>query len=250
LLLHGFTGCAGSWEEELLTSLSRGRRVLAVDLPGLGAGADIPEPEWCGVEDVVEGLCAVLSEREIEAADWVGYSMGGRIALAAAVLHPERVRRLVLESASPGLDDRTERARRKCGDDDLAQAIQDRGIEWFVDYWMGLPLFDSQGRMPLALLQGARARRREGNAESLAAALKGLGAGAQPSYWSELQRVHLPVLLLTGEADQKYEEMATRMAGLFPHCEHTSIARAGHAPHFETPGAWLEAVTDFLSRNP
>jgi 2-succinyl-6-hydroxy-2,4-cyclohexadiene-1-carboxylate synthase len=250
LLLHGFTGSADSWDLELLSSLAQGRRVLVVDLPGHGADAEIPDPARCGVESVVEGLCAVLDEWGIRAADWVGYSMGGRIALAAAVLRPERVRRLVLESASPGIEDETDRARRRCGDEELARAIEDRGIEWFVDYWMGLPLFATQGSLPLTVLRHARALRRRGRAEALAAAMKGLGAGVQPSYWSALHGVQVPTLLLTGELDHKYEEIGVRMAVNLLHCERRSIRGVGHAPHFEAPGAWVNAVREFLDRLP
>lgn len=248
LLLHGFTGCAESWESEILSALCRDRRVLAVDLPGHGAGADTPDPTLCGLEAVVEGLCAILDERDIQAADWVGYSMGGRIALAAAVLNPVRVRRLVLESASPGIEDEGDRARRRCGDEDLAQAIEDRGIEWFVDYWMGLPLFDTQENLANAKLRRARDLRRRGTAEAYAAALMGLGTGNQPSYWGELQGVQLPTLLLTGERDQKYQEIAMQMAAALPQSDHRSITGVGHAPHFEAPILWLEAVREFLGR--
>lgn len=248
LLLHGFTGCAESWEPSLLEILGRDRRVLTVDLPGHGKGKGVPDPGECSIERVVDGLCSVLDEREIPEADWVGYSMGGRIALAAALLHPERVRRLVLESASPGIEDEVDRTRRKCVDDELAQAIEDRGIEWFVDYWMGLPLFETQGILPNADLQRARARRRRGTAEGYSAALRGLGAGAQPSYWGALAGVQHPVLLLTGELDPKYEEIAMRMAAALQYCEHSSIPGVGHAPHFEAPEFWLEAVLEFLDR--
>ena len=53
-------------------------------------------------------------------AAWLGYSMGGRYALHVALRHPELVRRLVLVSATGGIDDPAERAARREGDEALA----------------------------------------------------------------------------------------------------------------------------------
>ena len=60
--------------------------------------------------------------------------MGGRLALSFAIQYPEKVRKLVLESSSPGLKTEEERNRR-IQDEKLANLIQNNGIEEFVDYW-------------------------------------------------------------------------------------------------------------------
>ena len=63
---------------------------------------------------------------------WLGYSMGGRFALNVALRHPGQVRRLVLVSATAGIDDPEERAARRRADEDLAGRIGTEGVAAFV----------------------------------------------------------------------------------------------------------------------
>ena len=247
LLLHGFTGSVEAWGEEILSGLAaRDRRVVTVDLPGHG-GSDVPgRPERTAMERVVDDLCRVLDARGLERADWVGYSMGGRIALAAAVLRPGRVGRLVLEGASPGLASARDREARRRRDEALARRILDEGIEAFVDRWMDLPLFRSQEKLPAARIQAARERRLRCDPRGLASSLRGLGTGRQPSFWDDLAHVDRPVLLVTGEADAKFTGIAERMEARLPDARHRVIPGAGHTVHFEAPDAWLEEVAGFL----
>jgi 2-succinyl-6-hydroxy-2,4-cyclohexadiene-1-carboxylate synthase len=114
-----------------------------------------------------------------------------------------------------------------------------------VDHWMGLPLFATQGKLPSKVREANRERRLRNNPEALAACLRGLGTGTQPSFWDEISRIGVPALLLAGEEDQKFSELARRMAGLIPEAELRLIPRAGHTIHLENPFAWLAAVRTF-----
>lgn len=251
LLLHGFTGAVEAWGDEILQGLvEAGRRVLAVDLHGHGH-SDVPDgPERTAMEEVVRDLAEVLDRLGVERADWIGYSMGGRVALGAAVLRPGRVERLVLEGTSPGLESEEERAERRRRDEELARRILEEGIEAFVDHWMGLPLFRTQERLPEERRRDARRRRLRCSPRGLATSLRGLGTGRQPPFWGALGRVRRPVLLLTGGADAKFDEIAARMEELLPEAERAIVAGAGHTVHFEDPEAWLRHVTRFLEKTP
>jgi len=189
---------------------------------------------------------ALLDREGIASADWIGYSMGGRIALAGAVTHPERVRRLVLESASPGLDTPRARELRRARDETLARRLEERGIASFVDFWMDLALFASQKRLPEPVLNGARESRLRQDPHALAQALRTLGTGTQPSYWPHLVELAAPVLLLTGGLDRKFEELADRMAEALPRARRHTVREVGHTVHLEAPAAWVSAVTTFL----
>ena len=82
LLIHGFTGSAGAWGEELLSGLARAHRVVAVDLLGHGKSEYSSDPERYRVDELLQDLGQILDALDIEAARWLGYSMGGRLALA------------------------------------------------------------------------------------------------------------------------------------------------------------------------
>lgn len=200
---------------------------------------------WRFTFDAVEAEITALARDE--PVDLVGYSMGGRLALAYAVRNPERVRRLVLESASPGIETEEERARRREDDAALAWRIEADGIESFVAHWEAIPLFESQGRVPEETRARQREQRLSNHPASLAASLRGLGTGSLPSYWGSLPDLGVPVLVLVGELDPKFTRIGTRMAELLPRAGLTVVAEAGHTVHLERPDAWLEAVTPFLS---
>lgn len=248
LLVHGFTGSVEAWGESILDGLvAAGRRVVAVDLPGHGR-SDLPAgPRRVTMERLVDDLTAVLDALNLDRADWIGYSMGGRIALGAAVLRPERVDRLVLESASPGLETEKERRARRERDEALARRILDGGIAPFVDEWLALPLFRSRERLPEETRRAERERRLRCDPRGLAAALRGVGTGSQPSFWADLAHLDAPTLLLAGADDPKYQALAEGMAELLPRAEVAVVAEAGHTTHLEAPAEWLRRVGDFLT---
>ena len=248
LLVHGFTGCASAWPPPLRAGLERAFRVIAVDLPGHGAAAPRSAPADWGLERVVDELCGVLDTCGARRALWAGYSMGGRIALGAGVLRPERVAALVLESASPGLRGEPERAQRHADDDELAQRLEREGLEAFVARWMAQPLFVSQRALGPERLEAERRRRLRCDAASLAACLRGLGSGAQPPLWDALEKLRAPALLLAGELDTKFRAIAREMAERLPDARVRELAGCGHAGHLEDPEAWLAAVSRFAGR--
>ena len=216
---------------------------LLVDLPGHGRHAGETDPARFTVEAVEADLLALTDGEPV---DLVGYSMGGRVALALAVRHPERVRRLVLESGSPGLATHEERAARRREDEALADWIEHTGIKAFVARWEGLPLFESQKALPGHVRDAQRARRWMNHPASLAASLRGMGTGAMPSFWGSLPGLRVPVLIMAGVHDAKFVEIARRMASDLPDARLGLVEGAGHAVHLERPGVWVELVTDFL----
>jgi len=245
LLLHGFTGSIEAWGEEVVRGLAQAYRVVAVDLLGHGASDTSSDPERYRMEEILRDLGQVLDALGIEDARWLGYSMGGRIAVAAAALKPARVSSMVLESASPGLAGENERRARRRADEALAEGILRGGMEAFVDHWMGLPLFATQGKLPPAIREANRERRLKNDPHALAACLRGLGIGAQPSFWDALPDIRIPTLLLAGEEDQKFSGLARSMADLLPSAELRLIPKSGHSIHLENPFAWLAAVRTF-----
>lgn len=245
LLVHGFTGAATAWGEGLLAALASRFRLIAVDLLGHGGSSRPRTPERYALPQQVADLCEVLDACEAPDALWVGYSMGGRIALAAACERPDRVRGLVLEGASPGLAQPEERAGRIASDEALARRLESLGIEAFVDGWMAQPLFASQRRLGPERLAAERERRRRGDPLALAACLRGAGSGAQAPLWARLAAVAAPVLLVAGEEDAKFRALADAMARLLPRARRRSIAGAGHATHLENPEAFTRAVCRF-----
>jgi pimeloyl-ACP methyl ester carboxylesterase len=82
----------------LLAGLAEMRRVIAAEQQGHGRTADIDRP--FSYEAMADDTAALMRRLEVGAADVVGYSMGGGIALQLAIRHPDLVRRLVVASAT------------------------------------------------------------------------------------------------------------------------------------------------------
>ncbi len=248
LLLHGFTGSGAAWPQACVDGVGRHGRLLVPDLPGHGAAHRSNTVESYRLPSVLDALVGALDRAGVDRAVWMGYSMGGRLALAAAVLRPERVAGLVLESASPGLATEGERAARRDRDHLLAKRILEDGTAAFVDAWMSQPLFASQHALGEATLQAERSRRLRNDGPALAACLEGLGTGSQPSFWDRLGEIRVPSLVLTGALDHKFTSIGDRMMARMPDAVHEVVPDAGHAVHLERPREWVESVSRFLAR--
>jgi 2-succinyl-6-hydroxy-2,4-cyclohexadiene-1-carboxylate synthase len=246
VLLHGFTGSREAWtrvEPHLVDRF----RLIRVDLPGHGGS---PLPSRMGLEgfmETVRALEAILDEVGAPRAHFAGYSQGARLALAVAMEAPTRIERLVMESGTAGLHRRKERAERRRADEHLADEILSEGVDAFVRRWELLPLFAGLRRLPAPDQQALRARRGSASAEGLAGALRTLGLGVQPDYWTRLWKLRMPTLLLTGAEDVKFTALARRMAAELPIVWSHAFEGVGHAPHLEAPEAWAREVIDFLA---
>ena len=245
LLLHGFTGSMTNMAG-IGRPLSESRWTIAVDLPGHGRTGAFDEAHRYGFDHTVDAVADVLERLDAEPAHVVGYSMGGRIALGLAVRHPDVVASLVLIGASPGLADPVERSARRRSDDELADDLEEKGLEWFVDHWMASPLFASQERLGRDALVDARAQRLTNDPEGLAGSLRGAGTGAQPSHWHDLPRIAAPTLLMVGDEDSKFRAIALRMGAGLPRSTMEVVPDAGHAAHLENPGHVVASVREFL----
>jgi pimeloyl-ACP methyl ester carboxylesterase len=97
VLVHGsFTTITNNWSG-WIPELSKTRRVIAVEMQGHGRTADIKRE--MSYENFADDVAALLDYLKIEQADLLGYSMGGGVAMLAAIRHPDKVRKVVSISA-------------------------------------------------------------------------------------------------------------------------------------------------------
>jgi 2-succinyl-6-hydroxy-2,4-cyclohexadiene-1-carboxylate synthase len=218
VFVHGFTQTPASWDP-VMQLLDAPTRALAPT-----AGADFTTTAT-GL-DVGPGV-------------YVGYSQGGRLCLQLALDRPAAVERLVLVSASPGIADPVARAARRDADERLAQEIERDGVDAFLERWLAQPLFATLPRER----SGIDERRARNTIEGMTSQLRVLGQGVQPSNWERLGGLRMPVLLIVGERDTKYVEIAQRMADAIPRARVEVVPGAGHACHLEQP----EMVAHVLS---
>ena len=245
VLLHGFTGSAAQWASHT-TAFAPSCRTIAVDLLGHGNSDAPADPARYRMEHTVADLAMVLDQFDVEQVACLGYSMGGRAALAFALTYPKRVGALILEGGSPGIVDANERQARIEEDERLAESIERDGIDAFVDYWMQRPLFASQSRLGQAALTAARAARLANDPVGLANSLRGMGTGAQEPLWDRLPEISIPTLLIAGEEDEKFRGIATAMAARMTSAEVAVIPQAGHTTHLENPAEFQSRVLKFL----
>lgn len=233
MLLHGFTQTGVSWRP-VVDALGPGPEVEAPDLPGHGAASTVRLD--------LAGTAAWLG-RSLGRATYVGYSMGGRVALRLALDRPDLVEHLVLIGATAGIDDPAERAARCEADEALAQRIEADGVEAFLAGWLAQPLFAGLTPAPDDL-----AARRANAASGLAASLRLAGTGTMdPPWWDELPDLKVPTTLVAGEHDTTFRTLARRLAAsIGAPSELITIADASHAAHLQDPETMATIIRDAL----
>lgn len=247
VLLHGFTGCAANWRP-LLPRLAERHRVIAIDLPGHGNSGAPGGVARYKMPRVAADLIELLTRHDATPAHWLGYSMGGRLALYMAVRQSSVVRSLTLVSATAGLANAAKRQARRAADEALAARIERDGVASFVAEWERNPLFAGLAGLPEEAWATLHEQRLSNSPLGLANSLRGMGAGAQPSLWSRLAAMTAPALLIAGQRDTKFVALNEGLAVSIPNATLRLIPDAGHVVQMEQPEAFLAVVTDFLER--
>ncbi len=133
---------------------------------------------------------------------------------------------------------------RRGADEDLAGAIEEHGVPWFLDRWLEQDLFARLPHDP-----NDRADRLGNSAAGLASSLRRCGTGTMdPPLWDRLSEISVPTLVLAGELDHKFSGLGRRMARLIgPSAEFVSVPAAGHTAHLEAPDAFAAIVLPWLA---
>jgi 2-succinyl-6-hydroxy-2,4-cyclohexadiene-1-carboxylate synthase len=232
--VHGFTQTSACWSP-IDGALARDHDLVLVDAPGHGASAGAELDLWAGADALVEAGGP---------GTYLGYSMGGRLCLHAALAQPATVQRLVLISATGGIDEATERADRRAADEGLARHVEAVGVEAFVDEWLAQPLFTG-----LTEETAHRRARLANTAGGLASSLRLAGTGTQEPLWSRLGALSIPVLVVAGQRDPKFVALAQRLvAAIGSGAQLAVVPEAGHTVHLEAPDAFLAVLRPWLDR--
>jgi 2-succinyl-6-hydroxy-2,4-cyclohexadiene-1-carboxylate synthase len=211
-------------------------RIMAPNLPGHG-GRDAGQTGWTEAVDEVAATAREVSPRVI-----VGYSMGGRLALSAALAAPGLAPSLILVSTSLGIESDPERAARRAADEATAMNLQNGGsVEDFLTSFHRSPIV-SAPRATIDLESIRRATTREG----LIGALRGMGQGSQPYVGDRLNELQGKVTWMVGAEDHKYAAIARQAHARCRHGSLVIVPDSGHNVVAERPDAVAAAIRSAL----
>ena len=223
LFLHGFTGCARDWNF-IFDRLPTKYFPFAIDLIGHGE-TDSPEDEdmyTCSA--IVRHINSILNHFGFE-----------KIIIAG-----------IFESATAGIEDVTAKKERVEHDFLLADKIKTEGIESFMEFWLSSPMFNKLNS--LQNFDDLKNLRNKNSVTGLANSLSSFSTGLMNSYWNDLYKLEFPVLLITGENDEKFTSINKRMVQKLKLAEHKIITQSGHNTHLEKPELFTNLVLEFLNK--
>lgn len=243
VFLHGIGGDAESWRPQL-DGFSGEYRAIAWDMPGYGDSAPLDEMTFSAL---VESLAVLLDRLSVERAHLVGHSLGGMIAQAFALAHPERLRSLTLAGTSAAFGKRV--------DGGLDMSWRDS----FVEQRLG-PLDRGASMAELApkLVQGLVGDKPD--PKGVEQAILSMASVPEAGYraavhcltsfdqQATLADIRTPTLLIAGEKDPAAPpRVMQRMADALPDARLQTIPGSGHLMHLERPAAFNHLLADFLT---
>ncbi|WP_177199824.1 alpha/beta fold hydrolase [Flexibacter flexilis] len=254
--VHGLTSYKEIWERNIHT-FSKYFRCVALDLPGHGESANAAIGATYSPQFFADTLFLFLEELKINRCTLVGHSMGGQVALLAAIQKPELFSEVVLV-APAGCEPFTETEKI------LLQRYSSVGIvgaSWFGQTMLNLK--SHFGKLNehehQALERLARLHESRGIAE-LAVLLSQCIAGMlNQSVIEQLPQIKIPVLLIFGKEDKLIpnklihgtmttEEIARNTAAAIPNCKLKLWDEAGHYVQYEYAAAVNMEIYKFMNR--
>jgi 3-oxoadipate enol-lactonase len=222
-------------------------RTVRYDLRGFGRSPLPPQP-YSHARDLI----ALLERLGVQQATLVGASLGGRVALEAAVMHPEVVDALILAGAAlPGF----------AWSDELRAFWGRRTPPWSAAIWTppsrSISRCGSMARAdrPPRLIPRCASRFAGCSAVPLIELQLPVWEDAEeellvPDLARRLSAVRPPTLVVVGAEDvPDFQQIATQLARGIPSAQLAVVPNAAHLPSLERPAAFNELALRFLARD-
>ena len=240
VLGHSFL-CSGEMWRGQIEPLASRFRVINID--GRGHGGSTPLGEPFDLYDMVDDVVAVLDDAEVDRAVWAGLSIGGMVAMRAAITVPDRVSALILLDTHAG----PESAYKKIKYRAMGFGVRTLGVGPFLSEISKLMFGVTTRKRKPELVAEWKQRFSEVDVPSM---LLGLGALVRrDSVVEELESVEVPSLVLVGEEDASLPPPLSReIAEAMPNARLEVVPGAGHLSALEQPGPVAEAMLEFLDQ--
>lgn len=179
----------------------------------------------------------------------IGYSMGARLSLGVALENPEKIDGLILVSGNPGIESAEARDQRWIADQNTAQEIKDRiasgTLEPFLERWYQQSVFSTS---PQEVRDLEIQRKLAHVSREWPDFLRSVSVSRQPNYWPRLHELSMPVRIVAGRNDEKYRDIAIRIAEnpTLRNAESRIIDDCGHIVHHEQPEVLVELIRDLV----
>lgn len=235
--LHGFMGNKQDWKSYLQHEHCP-KQSLAINI----TGHNNTQNEEISLEATFQKILDNIPDTNAHGLHFVGYSLGGRIALQFALSYPQFVQKITLISAHPGLETSKEREKRLQEDHELAKTIIN---DWpnFLQTWYDAPMWhDFKNHSEFS--SHLKSRKKQ-NPEDMATVLKKFSLGQQTTS-SKLRNCPFPIHWITGEKDTKYSNTIKSLAEKNKTITHSILKDAGHACHI----THKEEIFDLLFPDP
>lgn len=243
VFLHGFMGSSDDWSD-IIKRLSNEYYCLAFDLPGHGKTTTNTTSDF-KIEQCASELVDWLEKNLKKHYSLCGYSMGGRLALYISINHSDKVEKVIIESASPGLKTEDERKNRILIDQLRAKRLLMEPLNQFLDDWYEMSIFGNLNKESDDY-KNMIDRRLNNDPELLAKSLMHMGTGNQPSLWEKLEKIKSHLLLIVGEKDNKFKEIAGEINKLSQNSQIRIIPDAGHTVHLDNKDLYIDEIKSFL----
>jgi 2-succinyl-6-hydroxy-2,4-cyclohexadiene-1-carboxylate synthase len=209
---------------------------LAIDLPGHGDSVAVVCTSF---DDISAQISAILQMHGIERYWLVGYSLGGRIAMYHACHGETRgLQGVIIEGGNPGLADVAQREQRLAHDAAWAERFRREPLAEVLADWYQQPVFANLSAVHREALIDARS---DNAGAAVADMLEATSLGRQPSLVPLLQQLPVPLVVLCGGDDHKFQQLA-RDAGL----PLRIVPQAGHNSHLANPQDFAAELRTFL----
>ena len=250
VLLHGWTGFRQDFEPHF-DALSATHRLLVPDMRGHGESTHTGDPADYTFEALVGDLIAFMDAVAGAPCHLLGHSMGGMVALRAALAEPDALRSLILMDTNPApLAHVNLEALEMAG-----KVAREQGMEALATILRNL---ESASPARTAAVRAHEAAAGEAYWAWRAARIRAIDPAAydtfvhamihQTSQIDRLPEIAVPTLVMVGSQDVEFLQPSGILAAGIPDAWLLQIPGAAHQPQLEAPGRWLEAIRIHLAR--